>query len=66
MIVKPIEIPEFLQQLEALDGRLFKKHEKKELVGKQLTYRRTGYYGEKSVEFPQAVYRIRITLSFTI
>ncbi|QQZ10421.1 nuclease-related domain-containing protein [Heyndrickxia vini] len=52
MIVKPIEIPEFLQQLEALDGRLFKKHEKKELVGKQLTYRRTGYYGEKSVEFP--------------
>ncbi|GIN88136.1 nuclease [Heyndrickxia sporothermodurans] len=52
MIIKPREMPKYLMQLEALASRLPINQIKKEDVVKQLINQRTGFNGERSINFP--------------
>lgn len=51
LIIKPRDNPTHLLQIEALNRRIPPYHRKKELVRKQAVKLRTGYNGEKSLDF---------------
>lgn len=51
LIIKPRDNPTHLLQIEALNRRIPRYHRKKELIRKQAIKLRTGYNGEKSLDF---------------
>ncbi|MBP1949728.1 nuclease-related domain-containing protein [Virgibacillus litoralis] len=51
MFVKPFEVPKHILQAEALDTRTPVNHIQKETINKKARNLRTGYNGEKSMEF---------------
>lgn len=52
MIVKPLEVPKHLLQMEALNRRLLHSHPKKMIIDRRSRNLRAGYNGELSLEFP--------------
>lgn len=66
LIVKPIEYPYRVLQLESLLSRIKVNHPTISLINQDYQWKLAGYRGEKAVDFPLAFYQTMTTLFFMI